>query len=213
MADLPRSARAPRGRPLSGGREAVLVAALEVLREMGASRLTTREVARRAGVSEGSIFYHYTDRIGLLTAVIEGILTDVGLPRTGLSEGDGLRELLDGFTESVESFLDRALVVMITAQSDAQLRETLAGRLVGNDMGPHRGIKALGAELRRGQETGLVRQDVDPDAIAVFVYSACFERVAQRQMISADYGADLPGRDSLVTTMCTLLAPPSPHDA
>lgn len=205
--ETPPTPRARRGRPPSGGREAVLVAAFDLLKEKGASRLTTREVAERAGVSEGSLFYHYVDRIGLLTAVIEDGLTTVAAARTGEAEGSDLQGILDGFVRTVEGFLDRSLVVMITAQSDAELRKTLADRLVDNDMGPHRGIRALGARLRRGQAEGLVRRDVDPDAVAMLVYSACFERVAQRQMISEEYGAQLPGRDDLVTTMCTLLAP------
>jgi AcrR family transcriptional regulator len=212
MTSTPEAAPAPRprrGRPPSGGREAILAAAREVLTERGASRLTTREVAERAKVSEGSLFYHYTDRTGLLTAVIEDGLTNVGAARTGEAEGADLRAVLDGFTRTVEGFLDQSLLVMITAQSDAQLRATLASHLVTNDMGPHRGIRALGARLRRGQEEGIVRRDVDPDSVAVLVYSSCFERVAQRQMISEDYGADLPTREDLVATMCILLAPPA----
>lgn len=209
MTDPSDAPRARRGRPQSGGREAVLVAAWEVLKEKGAARLTTREVAERAGVSEGSLFYHYRDRSGLLTAVIEDGLTGVGAARTGEAEGATLEGVLDGFTRTVEGFLDRSLFVMIAAQSDADLRQTLADRLISSDMGPHRGIRALGARLRRGQEEGLIRSDVDADAAALLVYSACFERVAQRHMISESYGADLPGREDIVTAMSTLLTPPS----
>src|ERR1700760_3553609 len=60
-----------RGRPPAGGREAILAAALELLRERGIARVTSREVAALAGVSEASVFYHYKDRAGLLRAVFE----------------------------------------------------------------------------------------------------------------------------------------------
>ena len=58
-----------RGRPTSGGREASLDAGLAILRERGIANLTSREVARRAGVSDASVYYHYEHRAGLLRAV------------------------------------------------------------------------------------------------------------------------------------------------
>ncbi len=63
-----------RGRPPSGGREEILRATHDLLRERGMAKLTTREVAERAGVSEGSVFYHFEDRFGLLKAVFERAL-------------------------------------------------------------------------------------------------------------------------------------------
>ena len=72
-----------RGRPPAGGREAILAAALQVIRERGIARLTAREVASLAGVSEASVFYHYKDRFGLLQAVFEEGLR----PLQALAEG------------------------------------------------------------------------------------------------------------------------------
>lgn len=185
----------------------MLAATFDILVERGASRLTTREVARRAGVSEGSVFYHFTDRAGLLTAVIEDGLGALR-PRddTGLGTGEPA-ETLTGFAHGVEGFLDRALVVMIAAQSDAELRDALAAHLVDNDMGPHVGIGLLADYLAGQQARGAVRSDVDVVAVAYFVYSVCFQRVAQRQMITRDYGETLPDTDALMATMLRLLNP------
>jgi AcrR family transcriptional regulator len=60
-----------RGRPPSGGREAILEATLELLRERGISNLTSRNIAARAGVSDASVYYYFGDRAGLLQAVFE----------------------------------------------------------------------------------------------------------------------------------------------
>lgn len=199
-----------RGRPPSGGRAAILAATLELLRERGASRLTTREVAARAGVSEGSVFYHFTDRSGLLTAVIEDGLQALQAVHAGDVPAADLRGRLDQFAANIEGFLDQALVVMIAAQSDSELRAALAGYLTDNDLGPHRGVQALTAYLRGEQEAGAVRDDIDASAVAFYVVSSCFLRVSQRQMIGAAYGPDLPRRDQLTDTLSTLLAPPAP---
>jgi AcrR family transcriptional regulator len=213
MPDSPaagRSGPARRGRPPSGGRQAILAATLELLRDRGASRLTTREVAARAGVSEGSVFYHFTDRSGLLTAVIEDGLQALQAVHAGGPPAADLRGRLDQFAANIEAFLDQALVVMIAAQSDSELRAALAAYLTGNDLGPHRGVQALAAYLRGQQATGAVRNDIDPSAVAFYLVSSCFLRVSQRQMIGAAYGSDLPRRDQLIETLTTLLTPPAP---
>jgi AcrR family transcriptional regulator len=202
-----------RGRPPSGGREAILAAALDLLRERGASRLTTREVAKRAGVSEGSIFYHFTDRTGLLTAVIEDGLAAVQWVHQLGGSDEGVEETLAQVAAALEAFLDRALVAMIAAQSDSGLRTSLADHLLDRDMGPHRGIQALATYLEVQQAKGTIRGDVDPQAVALYVYSACFLRVSQRQMIGETYSKQLPSRETLISTIARLLTPPDASPA
>ena len=200
-----------RGRPPSGGRAAILVAALDLLRERGASRLTTKEVAVRAGVSEGSVFYHFTDRTGLMTAVIEdGLATLKSATTTGVS-GDDVSTVVESFAAGVEALLDPVLTVLVAAQSDAELRDGVAGYLTANNLGPHRGVLALGGYLATQQARGAIRDDVDPVAVAFLVIGSCFMRVGQRQLIDAAYGSGLPDRSALVATLMTLLAPaPAP---
>lgn len=50
-------------------RAAVRAAAADCFALSGFQATTTAEVARRAGVSEGTVFLHYTNKLGLLTAV------------------------------------------------------------------------------------------------------------------------------------------------
>jgi AcrR family transcriptional regulator len=200
---------ARRGRPPSGGRDAIVKAALELLRERGASRLTTREVASRAGVSEGSVFYHFKDRPGLLQAVIADGLRSLR-PLADDLPGAPVASSVRDFAGGLERFLDEALVALIAAQSDEELRAGLRSFLAANDMGPHRGVAALGAFLRARQREGTIRDDVDPDAVAFLVIGACFLRVCQHQMIGPGYGAGLPDLDHVVATVVDLLATREP---
>src|SRR5438309_11047185 len=111
-----------RGRPPAGGREAILAAALQLLRERGIARVTGREVAALAGVSEASVFYHYKDRAGLLRAVFEqGLRPLRELGEDGGLSGADLGHALTRFGETLERFLDQALPVIAAAQSDVQL--------------------------------------------------------------------------------------------
>src|SRR6478672_5041509 len=104
-ADAPRR----RGRPPAGGREAILAATLELVREQGVGRLTTRE---GAGVSEASVYYHYTDKAGLMKAVFESGLEPLrAFGDRGVPEGDRT-DVLAAFGRALESFLDQALPVL-----------------------------------------------------------------------------------------------------
>lgn len=201
------SAKQParRGRPRSGGREAILAAAFELLVERGASRLTTREVATRAGVSEGSVFYHFTDRTGLLTAVIEDSLT--ALMEVSPSSQAQVAETLDALTSGIERFLDKALIVLIAAQSDAELRAGMAAFLLENDFGPHRGVEGIAGYLRAQQQAGLLRADIDPESVAMMLLGSLFLQVSMRQMVSEDYGGNLPGRSQVLASLMAMLTP------
>lgn len=52
-------------------REAMIAAALEIVRDEGAESVTIREAARRAGVSSGAPFRHFATKRALMTAVAE----------------------------------------------------------------------------------------------------------------------------------------------
>ena len=72
-------------------RQALLDAAVTALDEVGADRLSLREVARRAGVSHAAPAHHFTDKAGLLTAIATegfGILVTylAGTPRVGAGQ-------------------------------------------------------------------------------------------------------------------------------
>lgn len=194
-----------RGRPPSGGREEILRVTLALLRERGIAKLTTREVATAAGVSEGSIFYHFTDRPGLLQAVFERSLDTLKDLSIGAYVGDDIRATLEGFSGAIAGFLDSGLDVLMAAQADAELRESVIGFLVDNDYGPQRGIAGIGSYLAAQQKAGVIRADVDPRVISFMVVSNAFQRAAQPKLFGQRRG--VPGQDAFFTTLMTLIAP------
>jgi AcrR family transcriptional regulator len=195
-----------RGRPPAGGREAILAAALQVIRERGIARLTAREVASLAGVSEASVFYHYKDRFGLLQAVFEESLRPLmELAEGGVEPGSDLRLVLSLYGHTLENFLDGVLPVIAAAQSDAELRDSMAAYMAEHDLGPHRGVRAIGDYLRGEQAAGRVRDDVDPYAVAMMFIGSCYTRSSQRQMPLSD--VELPPLEDVIEAMVALLAP------
>jgi len=74
-------------------RPALLAAAIEAIEESGATAMSVRDLARRAGVTHTAVTYHFGDKSGLLAAVA----------------ADGYRRLAEALTEAKDkhrSFLE-----------------------------------------------------------------------------------------------------------
>ncbi len=204
-------AKRGRGRPSAGVREAILAAALDLISDEGLSRLTTREVARRAGVSEASVFYHFRDKVGLVQEVVLAGLEplkglDIGL-LTGRT-GEPLEETLRAIATALERFLDRTMPVVEAVQADAALRAEFAARLAERDLGPHRGVRLIAAHLEEMRQLGAVRPDADTQAAALLLAGGCFLRAWQRYLTGLD--GMLPSLEEATSGLARLLSPPPP---
>lgn len=202
--ERPTDAPKRRGRPPSGGRDAILAETLQLLRERGIANLTTREVAARAGVSDASIYYHFRDRTGLLQAVFEAGMQPLAYLATLADDKRSRREVLADAAEALESFFDESMPVMVAAQSDPDLRAALAAHMHANHLGPHRGVAAIGGYLRREQSAGRIAPDVDVDGVAMMLIDSCLGRAIRKQMTLHD-SAELPSREQTVETINRLL--------
>lgn len=197
------------GRPSTGARDALLVGALELIRDRGLAHLTTREVARRAGVSEASVFYHFGDKVGLLQEVVLAGLAPIKGLALEIFDGTAdlpLGESLIAIATAQETFFDRALPILESVQADAELRPAFSERMADQDLGPHRGVRLVAEHLSAAQLAGRVRPGVDVDAAATLLVGGCFLRSWQRHL---DGGANhgLAPLEATVAALATLLAP------
>ncbi|WP_441947123.1 TetR/AcrR family transcriptional regulator [Nocardia sp. 2TAF39] len=194
-----RTAGRTRGRPPTGVREAVIAAAQQILTEAGVARLSTKEVAKRAGVAESSIFYHFGDRIGLLQAVVQQHLRPF---KDVLGEVDGhgeLRAYLVALMEALENFFVATIPVAAAIQSDAELRAKYLDRVQEADIGPHRAVDALEARLRAARPNA--SDTVNLRAAALLLVGAAHQRALQRHLSPAGVLASLPVPATVVDTV------------
>lgn len=196
-----------RGRPPSGGREAIVAATLALLREQGIANLTTRAVAARAGVSEASVFYHFGDRAGLLQAAFRSGLEPLSyvatLPAIEGGESPGRDVVLQRVGKALEEFFDQVLPVLVAAQADTELSDALGEYLRENDLGPHRGVQEISGYLRREQEAGRLDAEIDVEAVAVMLIGSALIQTVQRSMIKR--GDVLPETERVTDALNRLL--------
>lgn len=200
-----------RGRPSEGARDAIVEATQRLLDEEGLARLTTREVARRAGVSEASIFYHFGDKTALVGAALEVSLESLREFAGGLQGRVGAGELEQTLREILrrwEKFFERVLPVVGAVQADSELRPDFRDFLRANDYGVHRGVDVVAEYLRSEQELGRVRSDVDPRAAASMLLGPAFLRALQRMLLGPRATARLPSPEQNVETLLRAVAAP-----
>lgn len=209
MNDVERDTGSPkRGRPAGGARGAILSAAIELIKEHGLAHVTTREVARRAGVSEASVFYHFHDKVGLLQAVVLAGLAPLDALDPAELDGRAGRSLAEALFEigtAFEAFFDRALPVCEAVQADTALRKEFTERLVERDLGPHRGVELLATVFEKMNESDRIDEDVDRRATALLVIGAAFLRAWVHHLSAGALSDRLPDQRAVAETLARLI--------
>ncbi|MFI9008678.1 TetR/AcrR family transcriptional regulator [Actinosynnema sp. NPDC053489] len=197
-----------RGRPDTGVREAILAATEAILAEAGVARLSTREIARRAAVAESSIFYHFTDRLGLLQAVVRlhlpryhEVAAEVGRSAGGGSLRDNLVRLLD----ALDAYYRRITPILAAVQADGDLRARFAERGADGAVGPQRALLPVVDYLAEERRLGRVRADLDLEPAALVIVATAYQRAVFHHLGAPGGPADT-GR--VVDTLLPALATP-----
>jgi AcrR family transcriptional regulator len=86
--------------------DAISEATIQVLLHHGAERLTTTRVARRAGVSVGTLYQYYPNKQSLLFAVLEHHMNNVAARVEAACESACHKPLAEMIRETVEAFVD-----------------------------------------------------------------------------------------------------------
>jgi TetR/AcrR family transcriptional regulator of autoinduction and epiphytic fitness len=106
-----------------------LVDALFALLDEGELRPTTERIAKRAGVSERSVFQHFSDREALLEAVARQLYERVFSTFEPVDPSLGLTERLDAFVRQRARFLEESSAVRRAAVLLEHESEVVAGWL------------------------------------------------------------------------------------
>jgi AcrR family transcriptional regulator len=195
-------------RELMGIRGRILDAAVAVLRDRGPARATTKEIARVAGCSEGSLYTYFADKETLLHAVmVERLPPFIPMLNALLARAgeDTLRAHLEEIAGIALPFYVESLPLATTVLGTPELKESLHRQ----NLGPHRGNEALAAYLRLEQRLGRIRAGTSVDAAAALLLGACQQRAMHMQFSgqAQDAAVDEAFVKDLVATLMEGLQP------
>ena len=143
-------------------RRAILDASMELVGEVGYTKLTIEAIAARAGVGKQTIYRWWPSKAAVLMDAFLSVTQDEkyeqGIPDTGDLEADlkdVLRATVDEFTDSAFEAPYRALAVASAA--DADVAEQFTAKLA------EPGRRVYAERLRSAREAGQLAADVDLD--------------------------------------------------
>lgn len=164
-----------------GTREKIVAAAAQVMRDKGLARTTTKEIARAAGYSEGTLYKHFASKEDLFLAVLAErlpSLLDILAHLPGrVGQGTVRANLEEVATVALAFFAETVPIVASVLAEPTLLASHAAALRKQGGSGPNTPNLALAAYLHAEQALGRVRGDIDPDAAAAMLFGACFQRV------------------------------------
>jgi|UPI00047D1006 AcrR family transcriptional regulator len=167
-----------RGRP---SRRGEIVAATErLVRERGASAVTTRAIAQNVPCSEGAIYVHFKDRVDLLLAVLEESLPEMLVPLHALKAkvGEGTpEENLVTAVEGLRRFQERVVVMLCSLAGEPELRDRFQSALKEHGRGPQRGVGTLAEYINAEKLLGRIGLAVDDTTAAQMLMGSTFFQV------------------------------------
>ncbi|WP_440708697.1 TetR/AcrR family transcriptional regulator [Herbiconiux sp. YIM B11900] len=156
---------AERGRPRSEqARHAILLAARDLLAEVGYEQLSIQGIAARAGSGRATVHRWWSSKALIVADLV--IAGELDLPRSPVPDSGhlaaDLTAWLDGVLVSLaEPRLRAVMLGLVTAASDNEQESRL---LYDTSTGPF--FRALVERLERGAQLGQIGASGDPEAIA-----------------------------------------------
>ncbi|GAA4239935.1 TetR/AcrR family transcriptional regulator [Actinomadura meridiana] len=156
-------------------RQAILDAALDLCRERGLARTTVEEIAKRAGVGKQTIYRWWGSKAAVVEeALNERVITTTDFPDTGDLRAD-LRTQMAIIAQAFDSVEFAPYASLIAAaQDDPEVAESVRKNMIE----PR--VHACEERLRRGQEQGQLRTDVDVAEVVEFLYAPLYYRLLLR---------------------------------
>ncbi len=184
-------------------REKILAVATREFSENGFENTNINLIAKRAGVSVGSIYKYFDTKRELFLTVVQAGIRELERTLEGVYESDKpILSKLESVIRSIqETSRDSALIRLyggIAAQENASLAREIAHEMESVSAGIYTRL------IRQGQERGEIRADIDAGMAAfaldnIFMalqFSYACEYYEERFRVYA--GEDILGRDDFV---------------
>ena len=157
----------------------ILRAAEKLMHARGLSGVTTRQISREVGCSEGALYVHFNGRVELLLAMLEEGLPDMLGPLQALRESVGQGAPHKNLVQALAGiFKFHQRIVSETAGLFAEpgLLAAYRSSLQRQRRGPHLSMKVLEEYIRSEQRLKRIASHVDAKFAATLMMSSSFFR-------------------------------------
>ena len=174
-------------------RARLIEATIAVVAEVGYARASTRVIAERAGVAEGTIYRHFPDKTALFfaaalepnSAMLEWV---AGLPARA-----GTRTVEENLVQALVRLAEleeRVFPLELAIQADPELAALRRSALAPGNPLPGGPPAAIAAYLAAERALGRVRSDVEPADAALILLATLFGLAMTSSVRGSGVGVD-----------------------
>jgi AcrR family transcriptional regulator len=190
-----RSRRRPKpDKGVTETRARLLAAGLELFAEQGFRHVTVRDIAQHAGANLAAIGYHFGDKLGLYTEIVEGAIvamremTDSSFGAAGeLAPEDQLRRHIHAFITRAARPSGRTALLQQLMRHEMLDPTPLAQRVIDEGILPR--LRALSQIVARMLDCPLTDPRVRPCVMCVQAQCLSFVRDRFRSIVISDWPA------------------------
>jgi AcrR family transcriptional regulator len=136
--------------------------AADLFAKKGFQATTVREIADEAGILSGSLYHHFDSKESIVDEVLAGFFNDLMTAnRTAVARGGDPREVLSALVRIAFGTLEPHRAAITVMQNDWNYLSSLP-RFDYLAKSEDETESIWVEQIRRGQETGLFRDDIDP---------------------------------------------------
>jgi AcrR family transcriptional regulator len=157
-------------------RQQILAATEKIIQERGLARVTTKEIAREAGFSEGTLYKHFTDKEDLFLSVIHKNLPSFARVLEEHPAGtETVRANLEKIALAALSYYDKLIPLSASFLADTELLASYRRTLETTGSGPQRFYERMADYIAEEQRLGRIDPRQDPLNISVLLLGPCFQ--------------------------------------
>ena len=194
-------------------RSDILRAAEKLMRSHGLSGVTTRQISKEVGCSEGALYVHFKGRLELLLAMLEESLPDMLGPLQTLRESVGRgspHANLQAALRGIFNFHRRVLPATAGLFAEPELLVAYRDSLARQGKGPQLSMVVLGDYIAAEQRLGRIGSDVDVKLAAYLLMSSSFFRAFLETFLGMPAQ---PSWDKFAKQLIATVAPPTAKNA
>ena len=168
-------------------RQKILDAAEKLILLRGLARVTTKEIARAIGLSEGALYRHFDHKEEIFFALMEKHLPVYLDAFQTHPAGTGmLSENLAAIALATIRYYEQLLPMGASFLADSELLEQFRATLRPLNVGPQSVFEQVAAYIEEEQQLGRIGQQVPALSIAILLLGPCFQWVFIRQFLGYD---------------------------
>ncbi|GBE11869.1 HTH-type transcriptional regulator TtgR [bacterium BMS3Bbin14] len=196
-------------------RQKLIRATERLLRRDGLARVTTRKIAREAGVAEGALYHHFGDKAELLYAVVQQSMGDFHEVLESLPLQVGQRTVCENLEHTLQAAFDfqfRIVPIVCSLYADQSLLARTREIMSERGIGPQCSVAVLAVYLQAEQRLGRVAADIEPQAAAGLLLAGGFHTAMLDHLLAREV-TPAAARQRLRETVRTLLTGLEPRIA